>query len=110
MLSGIGDREEIIAMGIQPHVHLPDVGKHLQDHPFVANYFTVNSTTTFDTTLRNKTVFNTQLAEWRATRGGPFSDGLGLGVAFLRIPSNSSVFTNFTDPAPRTFSLNRNFG
>lgn len=35
MLSGIGDRDELDAVGIECEVHLPDVGKHLQDHLMV---------------------------------------------------------------------------
>ncbi|PBK61223.1 pyranose dehydrogenase [Armillaria solidipes] len=31
--SGIGDRSELTALGIQPVLHLPDVGKNLADHP-----------------------------------------------------------------------------
>lgn len=32
MLSGIGDREELAAAGVEPVRHLPGVGKNLQDH------------------------------------------------------------------------------
>lgn len=32
MLSGIGDREHLAAMGIDPVVHAPEVGRNFQDH------------------------------------------------------------------------------
>jgi choline dehydrogenase len=32
LLSGIGDREELEAVGVMPRHHLPGVGKNLQDH------------------------------------------------------------------------------
>jgi choline dehydrogenase len=31
-LSGIGDRDRLVAAGVQPQVHLPGVGENLQDH------------------------------------------------------------------------------
>lgn len=36
MLSGIGDREELKKLDIETIVHLPGVGKNLQDHPLIA--------------------------------------------------------------------------
>jgi 4-pyridoxate dehydrogenase len=36
MLSGIGDGDHLREMGIAPMIHLPGVGKNLQDHPAVA--------------------------------------------------------------------------
>lgn len=100
MLSGIGDRDELSALNISPQVNLPDVGKHLQDHPILSNYFTVTSNETFDDTFRNQTRFNTFLAEWESSRSGPFADSPGLAVAFLRIPENSTIFSSFSDPVP----------
>lgn len=35
MLSGIGDARELSGIGISPVVDLPDVGRHLADHPLV---------------------------------------------------------------------------
>ena len=32
MLSGLGDQKELSKHGIEPLVHLPGVGKNLQDH------------------------------------------------------------------------------
>ena len=100
MLSGIGDHDELAALGIKPQVNLPEVGKHLQDHPIMANYFTVTSNDTFDDTLRNQTRFNAFLEQWETSRSGPFADSVGLAVAYLRLPDNSTIFSNFTDPAP----------
>jgi choline dehydrogenase len=39
MLSGIGDQEDLKSLGIDPVVHLPGVGKNLQDHPLLSITF-----------------------------------------------------------------------
>jgi choline dehydrogenase-like flavoprotein len=46
--SGIGDGEELTALGIKPLVNLPSVGKNLTDHPLGSVTWRVNSTETFD--------------------------------------------------------------
>ena len=32
MLSGVGDREHLLEVGVTPVLHLPEVGQNLQDH------------------------------------------------------------------------------
>lgn len=39
MLSGIGPADELRALGIEPRVDLPAVGRNLQDHPNVSVFF-----------------------------------------------------------------------
>jgi choline dehydrogenase len=48
MNSGIGDREELAAIGIEPLVNLPSVGKNLTDHPLAYVTWRANSTDTLD--------------------------------------------------------------
>jgi choline dehydrogenase len=43
MLSGIGDSNELKALGIEPKVHLPGVGKNLRDHIEVGVVYELNS-------------------------------------------------------------------
>ncbi|KXN66487.1 FAD/NAD(P)-binding domain-containing protein, partial [Conidiobolus coronatus NRRL 28638] len=43
MLSGIGDSNELKALGIEPKVHLPGVGKNLRDHIEVGVIWELNS-------------------------------------------------------------------
>lgn len=100
MLSGIGDTSELIQFGIKPRVHSPDVGKHLQDHPIMSNYWLVNSTNTFDDVIREPSILNANLAQWMTNHTGLFANGPANAVGFLRIPNNSTIFENFTDPAP----------
>ncbi|KAI0058477.1 aryl-alcohol-oxidase from pleurotus Eryingii [Artomyces pyxidatus] len=98
MLSGIGNATELKATGITPIVDLPDVGQNLQDHPFIRNPFTANTTTlTFDDIRLNATLAAADLAEWESVRKGPLTLSTSEGIAWLRIPDNSSIFENHTD-------------
>ncbi|KAI8980777.1 aryl-alcohol oxidase-like protein [Trametes punicea] len=99
MLSGIGDATELKPLGIKPVVNLPDVGKNLQDHPIMSNYWVVNSNNTFDDVLRNASIFNADLAQWLANKTGLFSNSFPNAVAFLRIPRNASIFKSVRDPS-----------
>ena len=99
MLSGIGNKTELAKVGIKPVVDLPDVGEHLQDHPMLANYFLVNSNATTDNISRNTTLFNATLQQWIETKTGQFTDSPATGLGFLRLPANSSIFQNASDPS-----------
>lgn len=98
MLSGIGNSSTLNSIGIESLLDLPDVGQHLTDHPIMSNYFTVDSNATFDDVLRNPDILNADLAQWMANKTGLFSNAPANAVAFLRIPDNSSIYQNFTDP------------
>jgi choline dehydrogenase-like flavoprotein len=102
MLSGIGNKTELSEVGINATVDLPDVGKHLKDHPIMSNYFTVNSTDTPDTIERNSTILNTFLDQWMTDRTGPLTDTPATAVGFLRLPDNASIFEQVQDPSAGT--------
>ncbi|KAJ7253478.1 hypothetical protein C8J57DRAFT_1722378 [Mycena rebaudengoi] len=70
-LSGIGDEQELRQHGITPIVHLPGVGKNLQDHDEIANIWTLK---------QNHTLFNgcTVLTLPKMTRASNF--GLNLAI------------------------------
>ncbi|KAK0443454.1 aryl-alcohol oxidase precursor [Armillaria borealis] len=90
--SGIGDRTELSALGIQPVLHLPGVGKNLTDHPSYSITFFVNSTDTIENIyFRNATFQSTALAEWQANRTGFLSAGAANQGGFLRIPHDAGV-------------------
>ncbi|KAF8873117.1 aryl-alcohol-oxidase from pleurotus Eryingii [Infundibulicybe gibba] len=97
LLSGIGNKITLKNIGIKPIVDLPDVGQHMQDHPILSNYFTVNSTNTFDTVLRDPAMLAQDLQEWNSTRMGLFADAPGNTLGFGRV--NSSVLRGFADPS-----------
>ena len=103
LLSGIGARESLIQHGIAPRVDLPDVGRHLKDHPFVTNYWTVASNATRDGVQRDPGVFAADLAQWQKNRTGLFSGFPVNTIGFFRIPEEDSVWERFDDPTAGEF-------
>ncbi|KAJ7902571.1 aryl-alcohol oxidase [Mycena olivaceomarginata] len=99
--SGIGDRQALIDIGIQPIVHLPDVGQNLSDQATIGVYWEVNSTDTFDTISRNSTLAGEVLEEWLDDRSGRFvSSVLGNILGWVRLPLDNPVLEGQVDPAP----------
>ncbi|KAF5319542.1 hypothetical protein D9619_008571 [Psilocybe cf. subviscida] len=100
MLSGIGDRSALEEFDIEPIVNLPDVGKNLQDHPLMSNYFMVNSgLSTWDDVLRNTSAFNSDLAQWQSSGGGLFANAITGSYGFNRLPTDSAAFNGISDPS-----------
>ncbi|KAF8638740.1 hypothetical protein AX16_010463 [Volvariella volvacea WC 439] len=93
--SGIGDQSSLSAVGVDPLVHLPDVGRNLVDHCVVANAWSVNSTDTFETT-KQPHVSSKLLEEWKTKRTGPFVNTLMSHIGFFRLPEE---LTPQPDPA-----------
>jgi len=52
MLSGIGPADELSALGIDPVLNLPGVGRNLQDHPMIAAVYPTREPITFENELR----------------------------------------------------------
>jgi choline dehydrogenase len=100
MNSGIGDAKYLTSMGIHPRVDLPQVGTNLSAHAAVSLVYNVNTTQTFDEVLRNATFRNELVTLWNQTGGGGF---LGTSYpthnVFNRLPHDSPIFRNNTDPA-----------
>ncbi|THV00444.1 aryl-alcohol oxidase-like protein [Dendrothele bispora CBS 962.96] len=109
LLSGIGPKNEIESLGIPSIVDLPDVGKHLADHPLLPNYFSVNSSNTFDEVLRNSSLFNETLDEWMASGQGLFVDPPANTIGFMRLPEDSIAFNHQPNPASGPLSANTEF-
>ncbi|KAF9003105.1 pyranose dehydrogenase [Cyathus striatus] len=84
--SGIGDKDEVEALGIPSVLHLPSVGKNLTDQPAT---FALWSTTVHQ---------RTQLCSRKHWRG-PLIEYIGHQIAWTQIPRNSSIFKRFPDPA-----------
>jgi choline dehydrogenase len=78
-LSGIGDPDELRAVGVQPQHELPGVGRNLQDHPFVTALWEVSDTTTLYGAEAPRA-----LAEWALRRSGKLSSTVAEVVAFVR--------------------------
>ncbi|KAK0499312.1 aryl-alcohol-oxidase from pleurotus Eryingii [Armillaria luteobubalina] len=90
--SGIGNSDELTALGIAPTHHLPDVGKNLSDQVLWNVPFTVNDTNTIENIYyRNITFQEEALAEWKANRTGFLTVGIANQRGFLRIPEDASI-------------------
>ncbi|KAF8199817.1 alcohol oxidase [Mycena galopus ATCC 62051] len=97
--SGIGDAESLTALGISPVHNLPSVGKNLSDHPLVRTSWLVNSTNTFDNAERNATLAAEELQEWITSKAGPLIDPTTSQLGWLRLPDDSPILQNFSDPS-----------
>lgn len=99
MLSGIGDAEELRRAGVDPVLHLPGVGRNLQNHPSV---IVVYEARTADSLLPLTKVPSRVLhgLQWLLTRRGPFArNHLEVGALLrssphLDRPDLQIIFTN----------------
>ncbi|KAK0481457.1 aryl-alcohol oxidase [Armillaria novae-zelandiae] len=97
--SGIGDARELLEVGIQAIVDLPDVGKNLSDQPSAGGRWYVNDTNTWDNIVRNLTYRNELVRQWNETRTGPLVDTPPTHILWSRLPDDSPIFERFDDPA-----------
>ncbi|KAI0043720.1 GMC oxidoreductase [Auriscalpium vulgare] len=99
LLSGIGDQHTLSTLGIKTLVNSTGVGSNLQDHPLLANQWSVNSTSTLDDISRNATLAESLLVQWEQTKTGQFVDVGGNQFAWLRLPANSTALGGHADPS-----------
>jgi choline dehydrogenase-like flavoprotein len=100
MLSGIGDPKKLAAHNIKSAVNLPDVGNHLQDHPFFTLQWSVNSTKTFDTVAFNQTAFAEAFEQYETTKKGLFANNaIANHIGFFRLTENSTILKKHGDPS-----------
>ncbi|KAF5355502.1 hypothetical protein D9758_006408 [Tetrapyrgos nigripes] len=97
--SGLGPAEALSSLNIKVVHDLPSVGQNLTNQPNLPNSFLVNSTETLETVSRNSTLEAEFLYRWNETKTGPFVDTPNIFMGWFRLPSNSSIFEQFDDPA-----------
>ncbi|TEB33993.1 pyranose dehydrogenase [Coprinellus micaceus] len=93
MLSGIGDREHLSALGIKTILDLPAVGKDMPDHAINVVLWAANDT------APPPIDHVAALEEWKTSRSGPYTEHRRMQTLWSRIPSNSSIWQNETDPS-----------
>ncbi|TEB33980.1 aryl-alcohol oxidase [Coprinellus micaceus] len=93
LLSGIGDRKQLSSLGIKTILNLPAVGKDMSDHSVNVALWATNGTAppTPDPAAA--------LEEWKTSRSGPLTENFRMQTLWSRIPSNSSIWKNETDPS-----------
>ncbi|KAK0235295.1 aryl-alcohol oxidase [Armillaria nabsnona] len=105
--SGIGDANDLAALGLETLVDLPDVGKNLSVMIMLNLGYFVNSTDTFDDVFRNVTLRDELFLQWNETGGTGLLGTSGSHSIYTRLSSNSTIFGNSPDPAagPNTAHL-----
>ncbi|HLM49527.1 MAG TPA: GMC family oxidoreductase N-terminal domain-containing protein [Solirubrobacteraceae bacterium] len=77
-LSGIGPADELTALGLSVAVDAPEVGRNLQDHPFLVCVWEVTHGSLADAEHPK------HLAEWLLRRSGPLTSSVAEAFAFVR--------------------------
>jgi choline dehydrogenase-like flavoprotein len=108
MLSGIGDSAALTAAGVAPVVNLPSVGQNMSDHVLLPNKFQVTVNDTFNT-WEQPANLAPAMAQWEKTHDGPVSDSGFRQLAFLRVPSNNTLFKTQADPSAGPTSAHYEF-
>ncbi|KAG6917770.1 hypothetical protein DXG01_001175 [Tephrocybe rancida] len=115
--SGIGDKSELKAFGVKLVLHLPGVGKNFTEMPAIANNWRISSNDTFDDLQRNASVRAQDLQQWQRNKTGPLALTTATHLIYRRVPANSTVFQNETDPSSSVdaphyeiFTVNGAFG
>ncbi|KAF8164815.1 hypothetical protein B0H34DRAFT_647925 [Crassisporium funariophilum] len=99
MLSGIGPKADLQALGIQTIINNPSVGRNLSDHVLLPNIFNAQGSESLDNLMRDPAVFNAALTEYTNSKTGPLANGVTNNLGFLRLPSTASIFSTVPDPA-----------
>ncbi|MES2148522.1 MAG: GMC family oxidoreductase N-terminal domain-containing protein [Pseudomonadota bacterium] len=85
LMSGIGPREQALAMGIVPVLDIPGVGQNLQDHiDYVQSWRLPSHTESFGLSLRGSSRMLAAMAEWRRHRSGMIASPIAEAGAFFR--------------------------
>lgn len=84
LLSGIGDREELTALGIPVIHHLPGVGKNLQDHPDVVLNYSCDSLDLMGFSIPGAARMVRELWRYLSGRRGLLASNYAEGGAFLK--------------------------
>ena len=79
LLSGIGPAEHLREVGVEPLVDSPNVGRHLQEHPFAACNWRSRHPLTLDDAAAPR-----YLVQWALTRRGKLSSTLAEAVIHWR--------------------------
>ncbi|KAF8209499.1 aryl-alcohol oxidase [Mycena galopus ATCC 62051] len=96
LLSGIGDKTALSALGIPTILNNPSVGRNMSDHPLLINTWYVNSTSTFDNLSRNATWAGAEVLNWEETQTGLLVDSPIAHLVWARVPNGSF---SIPDPA-----------
>ena len=106
LLSGIGSQLQLSKFGIKTLINNADVGQHLVDHPLFFNQWQVTGNQTFDNANYDANLAAEEFSEWSNQHTGPLVDSPTNQLGFFKIPSNSSIFQQYPNPAAGPTSSN----
>jgi choline dehydrogenase len=96
MLSGIGIKSDLEAVGITSVIESPHVGQNLQDHPVMTQVFKIKDGAGLDTHIRHSgPEHEAALAQYRKDKTGPFASALLELVAFPRIDERLMKYESY---------------
>ncbi|KAG6828985.1 hypothetical protein H0H92_006107 [Tricholoma furcatifolium] len=100
MLSGIGNGEDLNKLGIETVLDIPDVGRHMFDHPFVALQWSVDSNNTYDVLNEFPELLLAATAEYNKAHRGPLANNPGANnIGFFRLSDTAEALAERNDPA-----------
>ena len=100
MNSGIGNKEDLVALNITTIQHLPSVGQNLSEHPAVLNLWNTSSGHVSDPLA----AFEAAEVQWNETRTGHLVLAVANNLGFHRMnmssPDVQAIIEQFGDPSP----------
>jgi len=99
LLSGIGPRNDLQALGIPTIIDNPSVGANLSDHVLLPNIYNVNGSGSMDDLFRIPAEIGAAVNQWLSSRTGVVANGVTNNIGFFRLPSNTSIFETIPDPS-----------
>ncbi|KAF9460398.1 aryl-alcohol oxidase-like protein [Collybia nuda] len=101
MHSGIGDAKSLKTFRIPSVVDLPDVGQHLQDHPFGGVRYNITGNDTFDDVNRETPIRQQAIDQWMNNGTGPLTNSIVSHLVFMR-SQNQTVLRKDPASGPKT--------
>ncbi|KAF8342786.1 aryl-alcohol oxidase-like protein [Cantharellus anzutake] len=93
MLSGVGPKTELQALGIKVVKDHPQVGKNLQDHTVLVNSWYINDNTSVDAFYTNPVFAQQQRVLYNTNKTGRMSNTISQTIGFFRLPSDDPIWS-----------------
>ncbi|KAJ2914009.1 hypothetical protein MD484_g6402, partial [Candolleomyces efflorescens] len=99
LLSGIGPRQDLQALGIPTIVDNQSVGRNLSDHVLLPNIYQVKGSESIDQLFREPARIGSALDQWTNSKTGVLANGVTNHLGFFRLSKNAPIFATTPDPS-----------